>query len=410
LKKTRFTERQIVNILKEGEAGLGSAPDQHFTFETTMLRAFSFKNQYITQTLFSEVFILIKVLGLALYGPVAASHRIRLSQYVSGLANMGIELQIQSLLNDVYVRSRFEGHELPLLAVLNSIKERIKILLKQQNFQAIIIHCELFTFLPSCLEQLFLHTPYIYDFDDAFFTRYRSGRFHWLKPLLGNKFDKLIARSSAVTAGNTFLVEYAKKFNQNSVLLPSVVDTNLYRSLPEIKKNNIFTIGWVGSPSTEPYLKLLIKPLKQLATENPIRLAVIGGQAPKIEGVIVEEIKWSADNEVVLINGFDVGVMPLPNDEWSKGKCAFKLIQYMACGIPVLASRVGANIAVVNQKCGFLVDDVSSWLCALRELRDKPSLRHDMGLEAKMQINKNYSLERNLPLLATVIKSIVKSS
>lgn len=350
---------------------------------------------------------MIKVLGLALYGPVAASHRVRLSQYVSGLAKMNIELQIQSLLDDTYVLSRFEGNKLPVVSILNSIKERIQILLKQQEFQVIIIHCELFTLLPSWLERLFLNIPYIYDFDDAFFTRYRSGRFKWLKPVLGNKFDKLIARSSSVTAGNLFLVEYAKKFNEDTILLPSVVDTSIYKSIPYIKKNNVFTVGWIGSPSTAPYLQLLIKPLNQLSKEKPIRLVVIGGDAPKIDGVFVEQIAWNREREVNLINSFDVGVMPLADDEWSRGKCAYKLIQYMACGLPVVASRVGANVDVVISKCGFLVDSAAGWVESLRELRDNPSMRSDMGLEARLHIIKNYSLERNLPLLASVIKSVV---
>jgi glycosyltransferase involved in cell wall biosynthesis len=227
--------------------------------------------------------------------------------------------------------------------------------------------------------------------------------------VLGNKFDNLIARSSSVTAGNLFLVEYAKKFNEDTILLPSVVDTSIYKSIPYIKKNNVFTVGWIGSPSTDPYLQLLIKPLNQLSKEKPIRLVVIGGDAPKIDGVFVEQIAWNREREVNLINSFDVGVMPLADDEWSRGKCAYKLIQYMACGLPVVASRVGANVDVVISKCGFLVDSASGWVESLRELRDNPSMRSDMGLEARLHIIKNYSLERNLPLLASVIKSVVKS-
>ncbi|MGV0953518.1 MAG: glycosyltransferase family 4 protein [Fluviibacter sp.] len=347
------------------------------------------------------------MLGLALYGPQAASHRVRLAQYVQGLAEIGIELKIHSLLDDAYVRSRFEGRALPLASILSSAWRRFRLLMRNQSFDAAIVHCELFPLFPGWLERALLKIPYVYDFDDAFFLRYRTGRLAGLRHLLGDKFDTVIRSAAVVTAGNQFLREYASGLNVNVVQLPSVVDTSAYRPMTKSFCSNQFTIGWVGSPSTAVYLDQMVVPLATLAAEAPIRFVVIGGKAPSIPGVEILELPWIADNEVELINEFDVGVMPLPNDEWAKGKCAFKLIQYMACGVPVVASRVGANADVVSDECGFLADDEDCWTTALRLLRDRPDLRVQMGAAARQRAVAEYSIERNLPVLADVIRKVV---
>ena len=138
-----------------------------------------------------------------------------------------------------------------------------------------------------------------------------------------------------------------------------------------------------------------------------MRLFVIGGKAPAILNVDVLEIPWSETNEVELLNQFDVGVMPLPNDDWAKGKCAFKLIQYMACGIPVIASPVGANLDVVTPDCGYLANTPEEWLNSFRMLRDDLTGRRTMGNLGRLRVVDNYSLARNLPLLAKLVRQVV---
>jgi glycosyltransferase involved in cell wall biosynthesis len=124
--------------------------------------------------------------------------------------------------------------------------------------------------------------------------------------------------------------------------------------------------------------------------------------------VEVIEIPWSEESEVELINTFDVGVMPLPNNDWAKGKCAFKLIQYMACGVPVVASRVGANIDVVTPNTGFLAGTEEEWIKALSYLRRTPLARNQLGIEGRERIVERYSLEQNIPVLAGVIRKVAQ--
>lgn len=345
---------------------------------------------------------MIRVLGLALYGPLAASTRYRLGQFVPGLAAYGIDLRIRSLLGDEYLRQRFGGGIMPWAAMLRAGWARLGDL-KDQRHDVAMLHCELFPLMPGWLERPLLgERPYVYDFDDAFYLKYRVGRLGKLRPLLGGKFDKVMKDAAAITAGNRILQEHAGALNPVTKLLPTVVDTERYLPVQR-QRGGTFTVGWIGSPSTAPYLAELIEPLRQLGTEGAVRLVVIGGKAPAIPGVDINEVDWSEATEVALINGFDVGVMPLPDDEWARGKCAFKLIQYMACAIPVIGSPVGANNDVVDAASGILASSEWEWLSALRQLRDNPALATGMGQAGRERVVKNYSLHCNLPLLSEII-------
>ena len=347
---------------------------------------------------------MIKVLGLALYGPLAASTRYRLEQYIPGLENMGIELNIQHLLGDDYLRSRFDGGSFNWKLLFQATFARIEALLSQHNYDVVILHCELFPLLPGWIERTFIRIPYIYDYDDAFYLKYRSGRLAIANPLLGKKFDQVMQGAFAVTAGNHILAEYSKQHNKKTQFFPTVVDTERYIPETERRGGAVLTIGWIGSPSTALYLSELVEPLTKLGEICELRLIVIGGKCPKILNVEIVEIPWREHTEVELINSFDIGVMPLPDEEWARGKCAFKLIQYMACAVPVIASPVGANIKVVNSSCGLLASTSQEWMDALLVLRNEPAKRVEMGLAGRKRVEEHYSLQRNLPKLTNVIR------
>jgi glycosyltransferase involved in cell wall biosynthesis len=350
---------------------------------------------------------MIKVLGLALYGPLAASHRYRLGQYVSGLATMGIDLQIRQLLGDDYLSARFGCRSLPIRAMIKDGLARFEDLWHQDDFDAVMLQCELMPLMPGWLERALIHKPYIYDFDDAFYLKYRTGKMHWAKPLLGSKFDAVMTGAAAVTAGNYVLADYAGRFNGNTHYLPTVVDTNRYIPMKIPRDSKVFTVGWIGSPSTVSYLTELIEPLSVLGKEGAVRLIVIGGKAPKIPNVSVVEHEWHEHTELDLINSFDVGVMPLADDDWARGKCAFKLIQYMACAVPVIASPVGANVNVVNNDSGVLASNAQEWYEAFRLLRDNFTMRINMGEAGRDRVVHHYSLQQYLPKLAGVIHQVL---
>ncbi len=293
-----------------------------------------------------------------------------------------------------------------MVDLLDAYGRRLQALLQADRFHIAIVYAEMLPFLPAWLELLLLQIPFIYDYDDAFFLKYRTGRLKFLQPLLGVKTDRLMAAAVAVTAGNPGLADYARRYNNNVIILPSVVDTLEYRPLgfPQLNSfRQTFTVGWIGSPSTAPYLQLLVDPLQQLARECTVRLLVVGGPAPSIQGVEVVTLPWSLEQEVALIHQFDVGVMPLPDSPWTRGKCAYKLIQCMACGVPVVGSRVGANVDAVPPDCGFLADSSQQWLDAFRQLFGDVTLRQQMGLAARHWVEQHYSLRSALPVFSEVI-------
>ena len=258
------------------------------------------------------------------------------------------------------------------------------------------------------LESRVLRIPYIYDLDDAFFVKYRHDRFKRVSFLLKDKFKPVISRAAAVTAGSHYLARQVRVWNSATYWLPTVVDTQRYVSVPR-QTDGVFTIGWIGSPSTSAYLPLLSEPLYQLGRESPVRFVVVGGHCAPIPGVEVMVRNWTEADEVNVINTFDVGVMPLFDDEWARGKCAFKLIQYMSCGVPVVASPVGANVEVVSKTSGFLASDSEEWITNLRRLRDDVALRKRMGSAARERIEMCYSLHSTLPTMMNVILSAARS-
>ena len=348
---------------------------------------------------------MIKVLGLALYGVQAASTRYRVAQYVPGLKGEGIDLHVVPLLGNEYIKTTFGGKKYNAKALIGDYIARLACLTKQGNYDLALVQAELFPFLPGSIEARLLRIPYIYDFDDAFFLKYRQERFQRVSFLLKDKFAPVITRAAAVLAGNHYLAAYASQLNPTTTLLPTVVDTDRYAQLPS-KRDDIFTIGWIGSPSTSVYLSALALPLAQLGREGPVRFVIVGGRCGAIDGVEVVSLPWEEATEVSLINTFDVGVMPLFDDEWARGKCAFKLIQYMACGVPVVASPVGANLDVINDSCGLLASDSEAWLEGLRRLRDDRALRRDMGIAARQRIEQSYCLRAALPIMSNAIKTV----
>jgi glycosyltransferase involved in cell wall biosynthesis len=347
-----------------------------------------------------------RVLGLALYGPLAASNRYRLAQYAPGLASIGIDLQIHHLLGDDYLRARFSGGAIPITSILKTGLARFQDLWHKNEYDVAILHCELLPLMPGWFERMLIRKPYLYDFDDAFYLKYRSGRMRLAGPLLGGKFDTVMAGASAVMAGNHVLADYARQHNDKTFYLPTVVDSTRYLPKTDSRNSEVFTVGWIGSPSTAHYLSELVEPLSAMGQEGPVRFIVIGGKAPKIPNISVVELDWHEHTEIDLINSLDVGTMPLPDDEWARGKCAFKLIQYMACAVPVIASPVGANVEVVDAECGLLASTPQEWTEALRLLRDKPATRAKMGDAGRMRMDQHYSLHQNLPVLGGVISDV----
>src|SRR5262249_9079928 len=204
---------------------------------------------------------------------------------------------------------------------------------------------------------------------------------NWLvRAILSKKIDRVMKRARLVIVGNEYLGARAKEAGARRVeCLPTVVDLNRYPlSIP--KTQGTFTIGWIGAPTTFPYLQVVRSALSEICHQRRAGLVVVGAPHTQLEGVPTEFREWSEDTEAASIQDFNVGIMPLPDDAWARGKCGYKLIQYMAGARSVIASPVGVNRSLVRHRLnGFLAGSEKEWVEALSFLCDNPAESAGMG-------------------------------
>ena len=355
----------------------------------------------------------MKVLLLSRYGPLGASSRIRLYQYLPYLEDHGIHVTMAPLLEDNYVRRLYAGRRSDLSALLRAYIRRIGYLIKGRNFDLLWIEYEILPWLPSLVESLLslLKIPYVVDYDDAIFHRYDMHQMAIVRTLLGKKIGRVMRRAALVVAGNDYLADWARKAGAKQVAyLPTVVDLTRYSVTPS-ERDTAFTIGWIGSPVTAQYLHLVSPALSEVCRENNMRVVLLGSGQITLDKTPTEIYSWSEDSEVAHIQGFDVGIMPLPDGPWALGKCGYKLIQYMACGRPVVASCVGVNRQIIEDGVtGFLAAEKMDWVRAFRALRDDNNLRERMGKAGRKKVEVQYCLQITAPRLLSLLQRVAGQS
>lgn len=338
------------------------------------------------------------MLALTRYGPLGASSRLRSLQYFPALLSAGIDVNYQPLFNDSVLSERYQRGHYGIKVILKCFVQRIKVLIRRRQFDLLWIEKEALPWLPLWVESALLrNVPYVLDFDDAVFHNYDKHRLAWVRFFYGRRLDNLMKNAALVITGNDYLAQRAHMAGSPCVeVIPTVIDLERYRfsksSLKEpVRKLPI--IVWIGSPSTVRYLEILHKPLQLLAQRHHFVLRIIGA-VYNVPGVEVEYVQWSEETEVDSIAAGDIGIMPLFNTPWEQGKCGYKLIQYMACGLPVVASRVGVNGDIVtNGFNGYLANEDFEWLDSLDKMLSDPDLRTKMGREGRKLVEDKYCLQ-----------------
>jgi glycosyltransferase involved in cell wall biosynthesis len=244
--------------------------------------------------------------------------------------------------------------------------------------------------VPYFIESFLLkRKSYALDFDDYIATQYKENKYKSI--FFKNKIQKLVLGAKFVTVGNHWYFEEFK--SNNLIYLPTVINLDDYQNVKKSYQMKVVTIVWIGSPSTAKYLQIVISVLQQLSLKYPLKLKVIGADIT-IEGVDVELVKWNSETEADELLASDIGIMPLKRTMWENGKCGFKLIQYMASGLPVVASAVSANEEIVkNGMNGFIVKDEREWYNRLEELILNESLRERFGKSGRNRIESDYSYQ-----------------
>lgn len=339
----------------------------------------------------------MKILYLTKYSRLGASSRMRSYQYFPYLEKAGFEVVVKPLFNDDYLNLLYSGGK-SLWIVLKSYIRRFFLLFTVGKYDKIIIEKELFPYLPAWGEVILriFNVDYIVDYDDAIFHNYDQSR-HWLvRKLLGDKIGVVMKKSVLVIVGNKYLAKYAQKHGAKRIeIIPTVIDLERY-PIKKVTNANRLVVGWIGTKSTfEKHLLPCQHWMKKIQHDFPnIEFRIVGITEEMDLGENVRYIPWTEETEVSEILKMDVGIMPLQDSPWEKGKCAYKLIQYAACGIPGIASDVGMNKEItIPEKTGYLASTDEDWIKHLLDLKNNPSKRQEMGENARKLVEENYCLQ-----------------
>ena len=245
----------------------------------------------------------------------------------------------------------------------------------------------------------------IFDFDDA--IQYGSeNNNNWFFSNLVRcdwKIKIIIKISNLVIAGNKNLKKFAYKFNKNVKIIPTTIDLNKYKIVKKNSRKNL-TIGWSGSLSTSKYIENFLPTLIKIQRKKRFKILIIGSKL-NIKSKDINCLEWSSKNELKYLNQIDVGLMPLPNNLWTRGKCGLKILQYLSVGIPSVVSNVGINSEIiVNGKNGYLINNKSQWETYLKKFLNNPELIAKMGYYGREIVKKNFSDFAIINRLASILR------
>jgi glycosyltransferase involved in cell wall biosynthesis len=357
----------------------------------------------------------VRLLLLHRYGRRAASFRHRFEQFVPYLERAGFDCTLSSLLDDDYLGPRLTKGTRSIGAMARGVFRQLGYITRARNYDLIIVGFELFAYVPAIFERYFnlRGIPYIYDFDDPLFHKYDLSPYRVVRTLLSGKVRRVVAGAARVFAGSPYLVDYARELNAAVEYLPTVVDLDRYNVTRDFKRKRSgpFTIGWIGSPSTVEHLAIVAPALTRICERHDARVVIVGSGPAGVKGFRAEFREWSEARETSDILEFDVGLMPLIDDPWSRGKCGFKLVQYMASGIPVVASPVGVNSDMVAPGInGFLATDPRSWEDALEQLIADRNLCASLGAAGRKRVEQSYSVQVIAPRFIDGVRAALNNS
>lgn len=351
----------------------------------------------------------MKILYFTKYTNLGASSRLRSFQFFPLLEASGFRVEVSPLFNDNYLKALYNKKKIKNLIIIFCYIRRFFHLFKVRNYDLIVIEKELFPYFPAFVEIIFnrLNIKYIVDYDDAIFHKYDLSTNPYLK-ILSDKIDKVMANSRYVFAGNSYLAERAKKAgSKNIAILPTVININKYKIIDNKDKSK-FILGWIGSPSTYIYIKELFPVFYELKKKySHFYVNIIGAkQEPLKKDEFINFIPWSENEEVLEINKFDIGIMPLHNTPWELGKCSYKLIQYMGCYKPIIGSSVGMNKEVIqNNFNGFLVGE-NDWFSQIEFCINNQENIEKMGINGRHLIENKYNVNVNVNEIIKIFNKI----
>ena len=358
----------------------------------------------------------MKVLALASYPVEAAATRFRLQQFVEPLAARGVTLSIHSFLDSQQFKQLYRQKSWPRTAMglSKSSVRRLRDLDAARQADVILIQREAMMFGPPVIEWLgarVMKKPMVLDLDDATYVSYTSPTYGGLGSVLKwfSKTDDLIRWAHVVTCGNRGIAEYVSSKGATARVIPTVVDTDVFRPGPEGVNRNPLVLGWIGTHSTFPYLESIFPVLSELAGRHKFRLKVVGAgkESISVPGVEVENSAWEIDRDVEDFQSIDIGLYPIDASlysGWASGKSGFKAVQYMAVGVPYVATPVGGSAEIGEEGTTHLFATTNEeWRQALHDLLADADRRQQMGSAGRRHVIEHYGLEAQADKLASAL-------
>ncbi|MBG1233238.1 glycosyltransferase family 4 protein [Aestuariivirga litoralis] len=356
----------------------------------------------------------LKILALTSYGRLAASSRLRMMQFQQPLADAGIHVDHSPWLSDAQLARHYaSGARYGLRDVIVPSLQRLARMWRAGHYDAIWLQKEAFTYLPWPLERLAWAglPPVVVDYDDATFHYYDMHPNPKVRALLKTKIDRVMRAAATVVAGNDYLAARACTAGAKTIVtIPTVVDAARYVTNAKFSAAPEFRIGWIGSKTTTKYLRALAPVLARAERELGAEIVTIGPGKVEIEGTHPTNIPWTEETEAAELAKLSVGIMPLDDTPWERGKCGYKLIQYMASGLPTVASPVGANTGIVDHgKTGLMASTPDEWFEALRSLKENPKRAASLGMAGRAVVEQKFSIAAVLPQLEATLRAAART-
>jgi glycosyltransferase involved in cell wall biosynthesis len=355
----------------------------------------------------------MKVLCLSLYpSGTAPNLRFRAEAYTPLLRDRGILVDYASFFSSAaYTSVRAGGKIAQAKQLVIGFVHVSKLLPKINNYDVVWLLREAAPIGPPVLEQIIariLGRPIVYDFDDAIWMP--QNREHAVERMLRwrRKVSSIIRASAHVVAGNAFLGRYARNFNGKATIVPTSVDTRTRYARQRVHgPKQAPVIGWIGSHSTTGYLETIAPILSKLRRTHNFRIHIISDCRPTFRFPDFSFHHWSAQDEIDRLLEFDIGIMPLASTQWEAGKCGLKIIQYMALGIPPVASGVGVNAEIIRHGVdGYICNTDDEWHQALVTLLHDHELRGELGRSARARVEEHYSIRTHVDKLAAIFRTV----
>lgn len=341
------------------------------------------------------------------------SQRLKYEQYFSDWEKNGFDITVSPFFSDkMYSILYKKGNSFKkIFWVLKAYGKRVAEIFRVKNYDLVYIHLWVTPFGLPLMERLFLKSnpKVVYDIDDAIFMKSQSLANRSADFIRGrSKPFFLMKNAKHVITCTPFLTEVANSYNNQVTDISSTINTQTYQPVNAYTNDRKLILGWSGSHSTSQFLYLLKDVLLELQKKRSFKLLVMGDPSFKIDGLDMEAIPWTEEAEVPTLQQFDIGLYPLPlNSDWVLGKSGLKALQYMAVGVPVIATGIGANYRIMEDgKTGFLVKTPEEWIEKIELLMDNPDLRKSIGEKSRINVVKNYSIDATAPIYLNIIQSI----